>query len=424
MTTSIGPVVAGLRIGASVGAATIIGSVVLCVAFIPSDDWLSSRLPVAVDLSLIDRVRMGLGMAAMTFGADARSSVAGSGDLASVQVSLGAVPVTVLLIALAVAVGGFLRATASRHRTIREQAVVATAAAASAGGLIGLAAWPARFTVDVATLDPRALGDLGLLSSGLSDVEVSLPPVQAALHAGLAVLAGLGLALAVRRWLPVAGRSLTVLVWSLPVVGALSVLTVLATAGHHGQDLQLWRLYALGLLGWGANLGLWSTAVGQGGRLGGSASGSEELVAVLPGHETSWWERLPGVIGDWDVPWGLWIAVILAPLVFWAMSRRLVRSSTPERYAADFAALLGAVAVLAPALVWLSGIHLRVGVEAALYGRLDARLDGGTALVETTLFAIGWLAVIGTVALISVVPRTGPSTPRSPQGSEEEPPTG
>jgi hypothetical protein len=294
-----------------------------------------------------------------------------------------ATPLTLTLLTLA--------ATVAVHRrsTRKLPAGVAALVGAVAAVLTGLAMLVVAAvcheglpTLTAGVIVPR-LGPLGRvpLVSGL--VERTLASVHARLgtsalsglgHAAVVTLVALLLALlaeraptgspAWRRIGIVVAPALTGLARGallLPAAGLVGGAVVGLTGRGTGAELPFplhgpqWAALVSAALAYSANAGLWLLSLGVGGRLHASAD--------LAGHGFDLTARV-GALADRVHEPGLWVAVVLTPLVLgwasYAAARRARRDGSPWGW---LPAWTGAVLVAAPLLTWGSRLTLAGSVD-------------------------------------------------------------
>lgn len=370
---------AGLVAGLTLGTAGILALVMTALAK-PTDFGLDNSL------TLVAAILNG------SFGGDLVAHLNISGD--STHASVGAVPLTVTVISLAVGVLVFRRVTATYHRVVD-----AVLDAARAALLLGLALMVVAL---VFRADSREFGrGWGNQLAHLFDARIAFgPSVAGSLLVGFVFVFGtLVASLWARRSLwparleraadflipPVYGLATFVLL--LPVAGLIGVVLMLAT-GHTVQDADttshdFWASASL-IFGLLASGGFWLISLGAGGSLGehGSATGSLDVSSY--DHLKTFADQDPGL---WAAP--------LVMLGVVALSTHVVVRTARSREALQASLLAWTVSVLlaTPLLVHLTSIH---GSVSASDGRAAGAIGvhGLPATLLLTLVTLVWSGLV------------------------------
>ena len=384
------PAGAVLVAGALVGTSLVVS---LMLSLIGRQDGMGVR----------DTLTMTTALMAGAFGADLEGSIQG------VAGQVGAVPLTITLITLAVAIIVFRRVTAGHQRASAGLLLAARSAVAAA---LVMMAFARAFTT---TSDGARVGVSVLGAFVLTLVIVFLV---------------LALVVLLRRdWLrsrflralyewaaaPVLG--LAVALALLPLAGLIAGLAVLLFgSGTSAYTSSLsggeWRLVIVGAIAYAGNLGLWAITLGASGTVG--VFGLQHYLDLINGFAGAWGGdglglptggRLTWFTGTFQEP-GLWVSVALTPLCLALSAYGVVRASGVRRRADPcrplalrglalwVVSLLGAV----PCVVRLANVH------AHLVGPFGISLTPtvGASGVSATFLLVGYAAVVAVVTAVVV----------------------
>ena len=345
-----------------IGSATVAGAVVgtsLALALVLTLIGHQSGMGVRDTLTLMTALMTG------AFGAD----VGGSGG--GVEAHVGAFPLTITLVTLAVAVVVFRRVTAGYQR--------ASDAVADAGR--------------AALISGLAMMVFALVFTTKSDgTKLGASPVGAFFLTLLIVFLLLALVVLMRRdWLrtrvtqvvhdwvraPVLG--LAAILVALPFAGIIAALAVLLfgsgtsgyTSSFSGGD---WRLSVIGVIAFAGNLGLWAVTLGTGGKVG--VFGLDKYADLINGLSSSLGGDSRDIPTGGRLGWftttfhepGLWVTLVLTPACLAFGAYAVVRASgyrsrtdaTGPVALRGLALWVASLLVAVPYFVRLANVHTRI----------------------------------------------------------------
>lgn len=388
-----------LLVGNWVGA----GLVALATAFTTGLlGMLLALLAKPEDFGLSNTLTLATLIATGAFGADLRAEGSEDGYLAiEGSATLGAVPLTITLVAIAVAVVGFRRIT--RHHTSGLRAVGDAARTALLFGVALLV--PALvFRTDNDELGRGWARELSAGSSGI-DASVGADAAGAFFVGMVLLLIVLAASTLLRRDLwsgpmarvqalvaaPLAG--LATLAALLPVAGVIGYLSLGLFGEETDTDLtsdDLGAFVAL-LVGYAGNAGFHVLTLGVGSRVGavGRASGEPS---------SSEWERLWGQVTE-EEP-GLWVSPLVMLAVLLVSTLVVLRRTDREGALPTLGAWLVGLVVVVPLLSRLASLHLS-GSAAVEGEEFDGSAYVGPDGLQTTVLLVLVAALVALALALS-----------------------